>query len=85
MDYLLLKDNLFITYVDFIKHFKQLINENGKYIKSDIDEQWALFLSKNVDKSTSIRNRFIRVDYTLQHFLLPSPPDIFFHSAPSFD
>ena len=51
LDYLLLKDNLFITYVDFIKHFKQLINENGKYIKSDIDEQWALFLSKNVDKS----------------------------------
>ena len=37
--------------MDFIKHWKQLTDKNAKYIKSDIDEQWALFLSKNVDKN----------------------------------
>ena len=50
LDYLLLKDNLFIEYVKFINKWNQLIDENGKYIKSDIDEKWALFLSRNVDK-----------------------------------
>ena len=28
-----------------------MTDKNAKYIKSDIDEQWALFLSKNVDKN----------------------------------
>ena len=37
--------------MDCIKHWKQLTDEKAKYIKSDIDEQWALFLSKNVDKN----------------------------------
>ena len=51
LDYLLLKDNLFIDYTNYIKKWNQLTEENGKYIKSDIDEQWALFLAQNVDKS----------------------------------
>ena len=37
LDYLLLKDNLFIDYTNYIKKWNQLTEENGKYIKSDID------------------------------------------------
>ena len=50
LDYLLLKDNLFQEYVNYINQFEILSDEEGKNIKSDIDERWSLFLSKNVDK-----------------------------------
>ena len=50
LDYLILKDNLFQDYVNYINQFENLSDEDGKYIKSDIDEKWSLFLSKNVDK-----------------------------------
>ena len=45
LDYLLLKDNLFREYVNFTKDIE---DNEGKYIKSDIDEKWSLFLTKNV-------------------------------------
>ena len=49
LDYLILKDKLFENYINFINQMRDLEDEEEKYIKSDIDEKWALFLSKNVD------------------------------------
>ena len=49
LDYLILKDKLFENYINFINQMKDLEDEEEKYIKSDIDEKWALFLGKNVD------------------------------------
>ena len=57
LDYLLLKDNLFREYVNFTKDIE---DNEGKYIKSDIDEKWSLFLTKNVkddkDPKTILEN-----------------------------
>ena len=52
LDYLLLEDELFFKYIKHLKKYPELKdNEEGYYLKSDIDERWSFFLKKYVKEN----------------------------------
>lgn len=58
LNYLILKDDLFIRYIKHIKKYKELEDDNdGYYLKSDIDERWSFFLKKYVGDEKKINEK----------------------------
>jgi len=58
LNYLILKDNLFLKYTNHIKKYKELEDtDDSYYLKSDIDERWAFFLKKYVNETQKINDK----------------------------
>lgn len=66
LDYLILKDKLFIEYTKHIKKYKELENiDDGYYLKSDIDERWSFFLKKYLNEDKKF-NKEVQKDLNIK-------------------
>lgn len=58
LNHLILKDNLFLKYINHIKKYKELEDiDDSYYLKSDIDERWSFFLKKYVNETQKINDK----------------------------